>query len=131
MKKRLFLPFLALGLCIFSANATDITASVNTNTTWTSAGSPYIIVNNIDVSPNVTLTIENGVEVKFNSGRYMHVRGTLNATGVKFTGNAGVTKGFWDGIYVSYEYYENGNVNLTNCTYEYASHLYVRKGQLT
>lgn len=131
MKKRLFLPFLALGLCIFSANATDITASVNTNTTWTSAGSPYIIVNNIDVSPNVTLTIENGVEVKFNSGRYMHVRGTLNATGVKFTGNAGVTKGFWDGIYVSYEYYENGNVNLTNCTYEYATHLYVRKGQLT
>lgn len=131
MKRKLFLPFLALGFIVFSANATDITGSVTSNTTWTAAGSPYIIVNNIEVSSTATLTIENGVEVKFNSGRYLHVRGTLNATGVKFTGNSGVTKGFWDGIYVSYEYYEVGNVNLTNCTYEYASHLYVRKGQLT
>ncbi len=131
MKKRLFLQLLALGIFIFSANATDITGSVSSNTTWSAAGSPYIVKNSIEVNPGITLTIENGVEVKFNQGCYLHVRGTLNATGTKFTGNAGVTKGFWDGIYVSYEYYETGNVNLTNCTYEYASHLYVRKGQLT
>ena len=133
MKKRLLLSVFALGLFCVGASATDITASVTSNTTWSAAGSPYIIVNNIEVSPGITLTIENGVVVKFNSGRYLHVRGTLNATGVSFTGNAGVTKGFWDGIYVSYEYYgnETGNVNLNNCTVEYASNLYVRKGNLT
>ena len=131
MKKTTFLVICALFLIITNTNATDITSTVTSNTTWTAAGSPYIIINSIEVNPGVTLTIENGVEVKFNSGRYFHVRGTMNASGVKFTGNAGVTKGFWDGIYVSYEYYETGNVNLTNCTVEYASNIYLRKGQLT
>lgn len=131
MKKSTFLIICALFLYVTGTKATDVSGTVTSNTTWTAAGSPYIVVNNIEVYPGITLTIENGVEVKFNSGRYLYVRGTLNATGVKFTGNAGVTKGFWDGIYVSYEYNEVGNVNLTNCTVEYASNLYIRKGQLT
>lgn len=131
MKNNLFLSIFALIIFITGAKATDITGSVTSNTIWTAANNPYVIVNSIEVNSGVTLTIEPGVIVKFNSGRYLHVRGTLNANGVTFTGNAGVTKGFWDGIYVSYEYYEVGNVNLNNCTVEYASNLYVRKGQLT
>lgn len=111
--------------------ATNITGSVSTNTTWTSENSPYIIVNSIDVNPGVTLTIESGVTVMFNSGRYIQVRGTMNATAAIFTANGTPAKGFWDGIYVSYEYSETGNVNLNNCTVEYASNLYARKGALT
>lgn len=126
--------FIFLSICILflsNAKATDITSAISSSTTWTSANSPYIIKNNIEVSTNVTLTIETGVVVKFNAGTYLHVRGTLNATGATFTANAGVTKGFWDGIYVSHENFEAGSVSLTNCTVELASNLYVRKGQMT
>lgn len=114
-----------------NVSATDITGAISSSTTWTLAGSPYIVKNNVVVNPNVTLTIEPGVEVKFNANINIHVRGALIATDATFTANAGVTKGFWDGIYVSYESYEIGNVNLTNCTVEYAKNLYVRKGELT
>jgi len=131
MKKKLLFSIFALFIFITGAKATDISSSISSNTIWTAANSPYVIVNNIELNPLITLTVEPGVIVKFNSGRYLHVRGTLNANGATFTGNAGVTKGFWDGIYVSYEYYEVGIVNLNNCTVEYAQNLYVRKGQMT
>jgi hypothetical protein len=99
--------------------------------TLTLANSPYIITGNQDVSSTATVTIEKGVEIRFNSGVYLQVFGTLNAKGVKFTANASTTKGFWDGIYVSYEGYSfNGSVTLDSCTVEYASNLYSRKGQL-
>jgi len=110
---------------------TNISGNISANATWTSAGSPYIITNSIEVSPGITLTVQSGVTVKFNAGVYLHVRGTMNASSATFTANGSTAKGFYDGIYVSYEYYETGNVNLTNCTVEYASNLYVRKGQLT
>ncbi|WP_321437370.1 right-handed parallel beta-helix repeat-containing protein [uncultured Bacteroides sp.] len=131
MKKSTFLIVCAFFVSL-AVSATDVTTGITTNTTFTADKSPYVIVNNISVNNGVTLTIEPGVTVSFNSGRYLHVLGTLNANGATFTGNAGVTKGFWDGIYVSYEYYnEIGSVNLNNCTIEYASNLYVRKGQMT
>ncbi|MDD4968722.1 MAG: dockerin type I repeat-containing protein [Paludibacter sp.] len=131
MKNSTLFIFCTLFISLAGSAQTNITGSISTNTTFTEANSPYVIVNSIEVSPGITLTIEPGVTVKFNAGTYLHVRGTLNASGASFTGNAGVTKGFWDGIYVSYEYYETGSVSLNNCTVEYASNLYVRKGQMT
>jgi len=131
MKNSTLLILCTLFFSLFASAQTNITGSISTNTTFTTANSPYVIVNSIEVSPGITLTVQPGVTVKFNAGTYLHVRGTLNANGASFTGNAGVTKGFWDGIYVSYENYETGNVNLNKCTVEYASNLYVRKGQLT
>ncbi|MFN8133945.1 MAG: hypothetical protein U0Z17_01470 [Bacteroidales bacterium] len=65
--------------------------------------------------------MQSGVEIRFNAGVYLHVRGTMSATGAKFTANGSTNKGFWDGIYVSYEYYENGSVTMDNCNVEYAS----------
>jgi len=131
MKNSTLLILCTLFISLATSAQTNITNNISTNTTFTAANSPYVIVNSVEVSPGITLTVQPGVIVKFNSGTYLHVRGTLNANGASFTGNAGVTKGFWDGIYVSYEYYETGNVNLNKCTVEYASNLYVRKGQLT
>jgi hypothetical protein len=130
MKKSIFF-ILFMFFVSLAASATDITGTVTSNTTWTAANSPYVIVNSIEVNPGITLTVEPGVQVKFNQNRYLHVRGTLNANGATFTGNAGVTKGFWEGIYVSYEYYEVGRVNLNNCKVEYAQNIHVRNGQLT
>jgi len=99
--------------------------------TLTLANSPYILAGSQDVSSTATVTIEPGVEIRFNSGAYLQVFGTLNAKGVKFTANASTTKGFWDGIYVSYEGYSYiGSVTLDSCTVEYAGNLYSRKGQL-
>jgi parallel beta-helix repeat protein len=88
------------------------------------------VTNSIDVNAGIILTVENGVEIRFNSGVYLQVRGTLSATGARFTANGSTTSGFWDGLYVSHEYYEDGNISLDNCIVEYASNLYIRKGQL-
>ena len=110
---------------------TTINSNIVTNTTWTAANSPYIISANITVSANVTLTIESGVEVKFDAGRSIVVRGTMNAENSIFTGNNGITKGFWDGLYVSHSSYEDGSVSLTGCTIEHATQINTRKGTLT
>ena len=115
----------------FAQTTTDLSSNFSSNTTLTAANSPYLVTNSIGIDPDVVVTIEKGVEIRFNSGTYLHVRGKLNAKGTKFTANGSTAKGFWDGIYVSYEYYETGSVTLDSCTVEYASNLYARNGQLT
>jgi hypothetical protein len=131
MKNRIFF-LLAAWMISFSLYAqTNISTNISSNTTLTVANSPYVVTNSIEVNPGITLTIQSGVEVRFNSGVYLHVRGIMTATGAKFSANGSTVKGFWDGIYVSYESYEVGSVTLDNCTVEYARNLYVRKGQLT
>lgn len=132
MKKYLLLLFGAF-LIVYGTNAqTTLSSHFTVNTTLTVANSPYIINGNLNVNDGVTLTIDEGVEIRFNGGRYFQVYGTLNAKGVKFTSNTTATKGAWDGIYVSWEGSSVfGTVSLDSCTVEYASNLYVRKGTLT
>jgi hypothetical protein len=131
MKNRILLLFSALIFSLTIHAQTNISTNISSNTTLTVANSPYVVTNSIDVNAGITLTVEDGVEIRFDSGVYLQVRGTLSATGAKFTANGSTEKGFWDGIYVSYENYENGSITLDNCIVEYASNLYVRKGQLT
>ncbi|MDO9257789.1 MAG: dockerin type I domain-containing protein [Bacteroidales bacterium] len=132
MKKCILLFFSAILYAIgLNAQTTIPGGYFSVDRTLTLANSPYIITGNQDVSSTATVTIEKGVEIRFSSGTYLQVFGTLNAKGVKFTANASTTKGFWDGIYVSYEYSaSNGSVTLDSCNVEYASNLYSRKGQL-
>ena len=131
MKKCTFL-FICAILCTTASFAqTNLSSSFATNTTLTAANSPYIVTTSININDGITVTIEKGVEIRFNSGVYLQVFGTLNAKGVNFTANASTTKGFWDGIYVSYEYSaSSGSATLDSCNVEYASNLYSRKGQL-
>jgi len=133
MKKCILLFISAILFSIGSYAQTNITANFTANTTLTVANSPYTVINNIDISNGVTVTVENGVEIKFNDGRYFQVFGTLNATGAKFTtSRATPAKGAWQGLYVAYEgnsYF--GNISLTNCTVEYAQNIWCRKGTLT
>src|SRR5712692_1636457 len=49
-----------------SPSGTSVSGILTSNTTWTTAGSPYTVVGNVTVLPTVTLTISPGVEVDFN-----------------------------------------------------------------
>lgn len=77
-----------------SKSSTEINGMIfNENITMTRLGSPYIINSSyIEVQPNVTLTIESGVTVKFNGGTKMIVHGNVIAQGtsanqITFTSN--------------------------------------------
>jgi len=83
-----------------AVHATDVGGIISTNTTWTLAGSPYIVTSNILVSAGARLTIEPGVTVKFNAGKSMQIDGELIARGtsasrVTFTANGGGGPGAW------------------------------------
>ncbi|MCP4358647.1 MAG: hypothetical protein GY796_11570, partial [Chloroflexi bacterium] len=80
--------------------ATDVSGTIITDTTWTAAGSPYVVVGNVTVADGVHLTIEPGVTVIFNQYRYMYVNGRLTAVGtpttpITFTAAVSNTSGYW------------------------------------
>jgi len=61
---------------------TIVGGNIITHTTWTAAGSPYILQsNNVTVIDNIKLTIEPGVTVQFNASRNLWVNGMLEAVG--------------------------------------------------
>lgn len=59
---------------------TDVTGIIDSDTTWTKANSPYSLTGPVAVNIGVTLTIEAGVQVYFNT-YYLQVNGTLVAKG--------------------------------------------------
>ncbi len=120
--KKLFLLILVL-IGFISINAAEVSGAISANTTWTLANSPYIVTNNITVNAGVTLTIENGVQVRFDDGKFIVISSgspgaTLSADNVVFTSNTGTTPGLWNSIY-----FDNGSTaNLSNCSFHYATH---------
>ncbi|HJS29615.1 MAG TPA: right-handed parallel beta-helix repeat-containing protein [Anaerolineales bacterium] len=102
----LLLGALGLSLNVSAAPpATEVGGGINVDTTWTVAGSPYIVIANILVSPSATLTIQPGVEVRFNPDARLRIEGTLFAQGtpanpIRFTANnPSGTLGRWAGIF--------------------------------
>ncbi len=106
--KRTFL-LLAIALCIWRSLTaqTNVSGYILSNTTWTVANSPYIVTGNILVNNGVTLTIEPGVVVKFDTTKTLQVDGELIAIGtaqnrITFTANdATPAKGSWGRIQFS------------------------------
>lgn len=77
---------------IHTADATYVEGQIGIDTVWTLANSPFIVSNDIIVLPDVTLTIEPSVEVRFSGSFSMVIQGKLIAEGtsnkmVKFTSN--------------------------------------------
>lgn len=84
---------------------TYVSGNITSDTTWTRLGSPYIVTGTVTVNPGITLTIQPGVEVKFDGFYKIQVNGTLNAQGsagnlITFTSNRPIpAPQDWDHIY--------------------------------
>ncbi|MCK5253869.1 MAG: hypothetical protein KAQ96_13005, partial [Thermoplasmata archaeon] len=65
-----------LALLATSSAATDVSGDITDPTTWDGNGSPYIIKASVVVQDGATLTIEAGVEVKFDTGFFLECIGT-------------------------------------------------------
>jgi parallel beta-helix repeat protein len=84
-----------------TANAgTGVCGPITNDTTWTPAGSPYTVTCDVQVMGGVTLTVQSGVTVKFNTGTLrLRVDGTLIAEGCTFTSNDPTAeRNDWGGI---------------------------------
>ncbi len=84
----LFLSIIYSGIRFNASKASDYSSAgtivggyISENTTWTLEGSPYIVISDVIVEPNVSLTIEPGVVVRFQSGKNLIVDGFLFALG--------------------------------------------------
>jgi RHS repeat-associated protein len=151
--KRAFnlLPTLAIFILLYCCPSglhaeTLVSGNITKNTTWTLAGSPYIITGNVSVrhsqflnSPTATLTIEPGVEVRFEPGTGMYIGykgghpyyhsyfGALSARGtaaapITFTSNVDFpAPGDWSGIYFR-DQTNNSLTLLEHCVVEYGGH---------
>jgi PKD repeat protein len=65
-----------------NVKGTLVSGHITMDTTWTESGSPYIVVDTVTVDNNITLTIEEGVEVLFENGYYdLTVEGRLKSLG--------------------------------------------------
>jgi len=118
-----------------AAAETAVSGFIDENVTWTLAESPYIATGSIIVNPEITLTIEPGVTVKFAEDTSIQVDGELIAQGteaqlITFTSNqSSPAPGDWgyilfndsstDAAYDVYGNYTGGSI-LEYCTIEYA-----------
>jgi hypothetical protein len=125
-------PLLCSGLP--ASHAIDVGGTIDDDTTWIPAESPYMVVGNIKISAGATLTILPGVTVMFQentraeTGFYIRVDGTLTAQGtatapIVFTSE---NKAFrWGGIVymdISKDWDEDTSTGsiIDHCIIEYA-----------
>ena len=95
----------AAGQAELRPGATTVGGIINTDTTWTMAGSPYEAASTVTVVSNVTLTIEPGVEVRFAPNTRLAINGALHALGeagqeILFTGST-QAPGSWQGVWIT------------------------------
>lgn len=112
---------MTLGIFVFANQVhaeTEVSGNITTDTVWTLVNSPYKIVDTLQVFNNVTLTIEEGVEVKTAKDKIIKIAGTLIVNGtninpVTFT-SLGIDK--WWGI----EFIDSNNSQINNAVIENA-----------
>jgi hypothetical protein len=89
--------------------------------TWDIAGSPYWIEDNLTIEGGASLTINPGVEVRFNGFYSIFVDGNLSALGIpsnriEITSNkTGPAPGDWNSVHVR----GTGHADIHYCTVSY------------
>jgi len=117
--------------------ATYISGRIPSDTIWPKEGSPYIVTGPVYVYGNTTtastLTIEPGVEVRFNLNMPLYIgnhdgsKGALVAVGTEeepivFTANTSTpTRGYWSKIYFYNSTIDSSTV-MEHCVVEYAGY---------
>lgn len=132
----IFCLFIILGVNPPATADTIVSGGVYTDTTWTAAGSPYIVTSNVFIQGTdgpdgvTTLTIEPGTTVKFETSKYMRVGyysgspGALVAIGtaanpIVFTSNQPTpAPGDWGSIH--FQTTTHASSILEHCQFEYA-----------
>lgn len=100
-KKNLF-PLLISGWVVVSTiNAQTTIPGGNVSGTWTAAGSPYLIQDNITVQAEDTLTIDPGVVVEFQGSYRLIINGILEAVGTATDSIFFTALNQWTGIHFS------------------------------
>jgi len=92
----LTLSVVVVALSASGAASTDVDSDITVNTVWNGNGSPYYIKTNVVVQNGITLTIDPGVDVKFNGFFFLDcgatgkivARGTLEER-INFLSNSG------------------------------------------
>ena len=123
MKKLILLIFLSTQI-ISGFGQTIIQGMINSNVTLTQDESPYWVVGDVVVFPNWKLTIEPGVELRFEDNTKLQIRGTLEALGTEtepifFVSNTGDDMNLWQGIEILNTL--GGNANFDYCHFSHAS----------
>jgi hypothetical protein len=113
----------AFSLAVFAQ--TNVSGGIYSSVTWTLAGSPYIVTDTIVIFPGVTLTVEPGVVIKFDSSKYIEIRqGSFIAAGtasdsITFTSNsASPVMGSYRGIVFT----NPVAINIDYCIFKYANY---------
>jgi plastocyanin/aerobic-type carbon monoxide dehydrogenase small subunit (CoxS/CutS family) len=75
------------------ASNSNLSGTINNDTTWALSGSPYTITGNVLVSSGVTLTIQPGVVINFSDDFKILVKGNITSSGtsgslITFNGNS-------------------------------------------
>ncbi len=104
---------------------TDVSGGIYTDTVWSLAQSPYIVTGDITLFPGYTLTIEPGVQVRFDANTALIIRGALVAEGTEtgrivFTSNdPAPDEGSWRGVEIATN--QGGNASVAFANFEYAA----------
>ena len=103
--------------------ATYVSGPILTHTTWSLAGSPYIMTDSVTVNPGITLTIDVGVTVMGALNSALFVEGSLYAVGmitnpITFTSDLNSGPSQWDALtfssgngileYINFRYSDGG-----------------------
>jgi len=114
------------------ARATYVEGVITQDTEWTLVDSPFVLSNNVNVMPGVTLTIEPGVEVRFGGDFSLIAHGRIAAIGasdkkIRFTTNDPTHNVTWRTILLN----GSQSSSFTNCIIEYGTNgITVENGSL-
>lgn len=123
MKKLILLIFLSTQIVV-GFGQTTLQGIINSNVTLTAENNPYLVVGDVVVFPNWKLTIEPGVELRFENNVRLQIRGTLEALGTEtdsilFISNTGTSMGLWWGIDILNTL--GGNASFNYCQFSHAA----------